>query len=97
VQFHRLDRRAIDRYLAKIDPLDKAGAYAAQGEGGDIIARIDGSFSNVVGLPMETTTRVLRAFGIVPVRPNESRPGPAATRPAAGAGPVSRFGKGTRQ
>ncbi len=64
VHFRALDERAIRDYLAKIDPLDKAGAYAAQGHGAEIIARIDGSYSNVVGLPMEATVRALRTFGI---------------------------------
>jgi septum formation protein len=64
VQFRALDHRAIAQYLAKVDPLDKAGAYAAQGHGAEIIERIDGSYSNVVGLPMEATARALRAFGI---------------------------------
>jgi septum formation protein len=64
VHFRKLDDRAICDYLAKIDPLDKAGAYAAQGHGTEIIARIDGSYSNVVGLPMEVTMRALRTFGI---------------------------------
>ena len=64
VHFRELDDRAIRNYLAKIDPLDKAGAYAAQGYGTEIIERIEGSYSNVVGLPMEKTTRTLRAVGI---------------------------------
>lgn len=64
VRFRTIDRRAIAQYLAKIDPLDKAGAYAAQGHGVEIIERIDGSYSNVVGLPMEATARVLSDFGI---------------------------------
>ena len=68
VYFRKLDDRAIRDYLGKIDPLDKAGAYAAQGHGMEIIARIDGSFSNVVGLPMEKTSAALRAFGILPAR-----------------------------
>jgi septum formation protein len=68
VHFRKLDDRAIRKYLAKIDPLDKAGAYAAQGHGTEIIERIEGSYSNVVGLPMEETTRVLRDFGIAPSR-----------------------------
>ena len=66
VHFRELDDRAIRNYLAKIDPLDKAGAYAAQGYGTEIIQRIEGSYSNVVGLPMEKTTRALRAFGVTP-------------------------------
>jgi nucleoside triphosphate pyrophosphatase len=64
VCFRKLDDRAIANYLAKVDPLDKAGAYAAQGHGVEIIERIEGSYTNVVGLPMEETARVLRAFGI---------------------------------
>jgi septum formation protein len=66
VCFHRLNREEIDNYLAQVNPLDKAGAYAAQGGGAAIIARIEGSFSNVVGLPMEKTVAALAAFGIKP-------------------------------
>jgi septum formation protein len=68
VHFRKLDEPAIRNYLAKIDPLDKAGAYAAQGHGAEIIKQVEGSFSNVVGLPMEKTARALRAFGITPSR-----------------------------
>lgn len=66
VQFRSLNDAAIRGYLAKINPLDKAGAYAAQGRGREIIERIDGSYTNVVGLPMEATAVALRAFGITP-------------------------------
>jgi septum formation protein len=66
VHFRRLNRSAIENYLAKINPLDKAGAYAAQGRGQEIIKGIEGSYTNVVGLPMESTTRVLRGFGVTP-------------------------------
>ena len=66
VHFHALDESAIHAYLAKIDPLDKAGAYAAQGFGREIIKRIDGSYTNVVGLPMEGTAAALGRFGINP-------------------------------
>ena len=64
VRFRRLTRRAIDHYLTRIDPLDKAGAYAAQGFGNQIIEKIEGSFTNVVGLPMEKAVPVLVEFGI---------------------------------
>lgn len=78
VHFRQLSDRAIREYLAKVNPLDKAGAYAAQGHGTEIIERIEGSYSNVVGLPMEATTRALLAFGIKPFRflsgSTESRP-----------------------
>ena len=68
VHFRTLSEDAIRNYLAKIDPLDKAGAYAAQGDGKDIIEKIEGSYTNVVGLPMEKTGRALGAFGITPGR-----------------------------
>ena len=64
VHFRKLDQNAVVDYLNKIDPLDKAGAYAAQGHGREIIERIDGSYTNVVGLPMEKTVEVLREFGV---------------------------------
>jgi len=66
VRFRRLSPNKIDNYLAKVDPLDKAGAYAAQGCGAEIIAKIDGSYTNVVGLPMEKTLAALAQFGIQP-------------------------------
>jgi len=66
VHFRRLNERAIESYLAKVHALDKAGAYAAQGSGAEIIAKIEGSFTNVVGLPMEKTVAALAKFGIRP-------------------------------
>lgn len=66
VRFRALTDDEIHAYLAKIDPLDKAGAYAAQGHGSEIIERIRGSFTNVIGLPMGETLRALRTFGIFP-------------------------------
>ncbi len=73
VRFHRLNRAMISRYLAKVNPLDKAGAYAAQGTGAEIIARIEGSFTNVVGLPMKKTIATLAKFGIRPKANKERR------------------------
>lgn len=64
VQFRSLRAAEITAYLAKIDPLDKAGAYAAQGHGAEIIAEIRGSFTNVVGLPMDETIVTLREYGV---------------------------------
>lgn len=66
VKFRKLNERKIASYLAKINPLDKAGAYAAQGHGAEIIQEIHGSYTNVVGLPMQETLHALRAFGIEP-------------------------------
>ena len=53
VTFLSLTDEQISHYLSKINPLDKAGAYAIQEHGELIIAEISGSFSNVVGLPLE--------------------------------------------
>ncbi len=64
VLFRALETEEISAYLAKINPLDKAGGYAAQGHGSEIISRIRGSYTNVVGLPMGETLRELRRFGI---------------------------------
>jgi septum formation protein len=66
VRFRRLSSATIESYLTKVDPLDKAGAYAAQGCGAEIIAKIDGSYTNVIGLPMEKTVVALAQFGIQP-------------------------------
>ncbi len=80
VQFRRLSDQKIFAYLAKINPLDKAGAYAAQGHGAEIIRRIRGSYTNVVGLPMNETLHVLAGFGITSRRPADSK-SPACFRP----------------
>ena len=59
VTFHRVTPAAIARYVARIKPLDKAGGYAVQRSRQDLIARIDGSVTNVIGLPMELLRREL--------------------------------------
>ena len=64
VRFHRRTDAELKRYLARIHPLDKAGAYAAQEDRGEMIASVGGSFSNVIGLPMERLREELREFGI---------------------------------
>jgi septum formation protein len=66
VVFKKLSDRLIEEYLATIDPLDKAGAYAAQGRSRAIIAQIVGSRSNVIGLPLEKTRAALARFDIRP-------------------------------
>lgn len=64
VTFRSLDDAAIDRYFALVNPLDKAGAYAIQ-EGADlIIAGWRGSFTNIVGLPIEETKQILTRCGL---------------------------------
>ena len=56
---------AIDAYVAGGEPLDKAGAYAIQGQGRALVERLDGSWSNVVGLPVAATRALLAGFGVV--------------------------------
>ena len=50
----------LDRYVASGEPLDKAGAYAVQGFASRFVDRIEGSYSNVVGLPVTLVCRLLR-------------------------------------
>lgn len=64
VKFRALNEQEIHRYMARIHPLDKAGAYAAQDDGPDgVIEQIEGSRTNVVGLPMDALARALGKFG----------------------------------
>jgi septum formation protein len=64
VTFKPLTEEIIDRYLARVNPLDKAGAYAIQ-EGSDlIIAGWRGSYTNIVGLPLEETKQILTLCGL---------------------------------
>ena len=64
VKFRRLSEAEIVRYVASGEPRDKAGAYGIQGLAAAFIARIEGSYSGVMGLPLFETTRLLQAFGI---------------------------------
>ena len=61
VWFHALTQPEIDAYVRSGEPLDKAGAYAIQGLASKFIPRIDGSYSNVAGLPVDFVYRMLRA------------------------------------
>jgi septum formation protein len=62
VTFHSLTDAQIAEYLALINPMDKAGAYAIQEHGERIVERISGSYSNVVGLPVEQLQEELAAW-----------------------------------
>ena len=63
VHFKQLAGDEMTAYHEKINPMDKAGAYAAQAHGADIIERIEGSLTNVIGLPMDETLALLRERG----------------------------------
>jgi len=65
VRMRRLTSREIARYVASGEPMDKAGAYGAQGIGMCLIESINGSYSNVVGLPIaELVTDLERKFNV---------------------------------
>lgn len=66
VRMHAVDRDTARAYARSGEPLDKAGAYAAQGEGGRFVAGISGSRSNVIGLPMEAVVDRLARLGVAP-------------------------------
>ncbi len=63
VAFRRLSEPEIEAYLATDEPWDKAGAYGIQGRGGIFVERIEGSYSAVVGLPLEATADLLAQSG----------------------------------
>lgn len=52
VVFRTLSRAEIDAYVATGEPFDRAGAYAIQGEGAHLVDRVEGSYTNVIGLPL---------------------------------------------
>lgn len=64
VTFRTLDGDEIARYTAAGEGLDKAGAYAVQGKAAAFIARLDGSYSGVMGLPLFETAALLASAGI---------------------------------
>ena len=61
VTFVDLGPEAIEWYVGTGEPMDKAGGYAMQGAGGAFVRRIDGSVSNVIGLPLAETLEMLNA------------------------------------
>ena len=66
VLFRSLEPAEIQAYVATGEGRDKAGSYGIQGLGAAIVAQVEGSYSNVVGLPMEQLTKALKVAGIHP-------------------------------
>ena len=60
VHFRRLTDREIAAYVRSREPLDKAGAYGIQGEGGQFVDRIAGPLDNIIGLPVGCLATVLQ-------------------------------------
>jgi len=63
VTMRRASAEEIRRYVATGEPLDKAGAYGLQGEGRRFVTAVEGSESNVIGLPLDETLALLREAG----------------------------------
>lgn len=64
VSFRTLSEREIERYIRSGEPMDKAGAYGAQGKGALFVERIDGDFFNVMGLPLCLLGEMLKEQGV---------------------------------
>jgi septum formation protein len=64
VRFRALSPALISLYVATGEPMDKAGAYGIQGRGAVLVARVEGSYTNVVGLPLEAVAAAMHKLGI---------------------------------
>jgi septum formation protein len=65
VWFDAMDPSEIDAYVRSGEPIDKAGAYAIQGLAARYIPRIEGSYSNVVGLPVDLVHRMIKDCSVL--------------------------------
>ncbi len=65
VDFKVLDEALISAYLGSVNTLDKAGGYAIQEHGELIVAAYRGSYTNIIGLPLETTKQILTQAGLL--------------------------------
>lgn len=66
VTFRDVNSREIADYIATGEPMDKAAAYVIQGGAGEFVTEVDGSLTNVIGLPMELLAAKLSARGVFP-------------------------------
>jgi septum formation protein len=62
VTFRPLSAQDITRYVVSGEPMDKAGAYAIQGGAARFVTEVDGSYTNVVGLPIALVCRLLMGY-----------------------------------
>ncbi|MYA96767.1 MAG: septum formation protein Maf [Nitrospinae bacterium] len=72
VSFREIDEETIGRYAESGEPMDKAGAYAIQGMGGGLVDRVEGSYTNVVGLPVAEVLNAFMRCGVVTDAPLHS-------------------------
>ena len=66
VQFRDFGRSVIRDYMQRVSVMDKAGAYAIQEHGSMLVDRVEGSYDNVVGLPMDQVVEELKRLGVTP-------------------------------
>ncbi len=64
VFFSKLSEEQINRYIASLEPMDKAGAYGIQGNGSIFVEKIHGCYYNVVGLPLNRLYYILKEMGV---------------------------------
>jgi septum formation protein len=64
VEFAQIAPKSIASYVATAEPMGKAGAYAVQGRAAAFIARISGSYSGIMGLPLFETAQLLKSAGV---------------------------------
>jgi septum formation protein len=65
VTFRTLDEATIEAYLAEVPTLDKAGGYSIQDRGDLVVAGYQGSYTNIMGLPLESTKQILTQCGLL--------------------------------
>jgi len=80
VRFRPLTADEVAWYVGTGEPRDKAGAYGLQGAGAALVDHVDGSDTNVIGLPLTPTIRLLRAAGIDPLTPSRGHAGDQPAR-----------------
>ncbi|MBI2432007.1 MAG: Maf family protein [Candidatus Hydrogenedentes bacterium] len=64
VTFRQLTNQEIERFVEVVKPLDRAGAYTVDGPGSLLVARYDGCYQNVLGLPIVKLDKLLRVIGV---------------------------------
>jgi septum formation protein len=65
VLFRTMSPAEIESYVTTKEPMDKAGSYALQGLGSAFVKRIEGCYTNIIGLPVPATVALLRKFGVI--------------------------------
>lgn len=83
VRFRTLSAADIDGYIAKVKPFDRAGAYDLSDFGEIVVEKVVGSYTNVIGLPMEAVKSLLSDAGLAPAAGFAPASGFASAAPAA--------------